>query len=202
MSEEALGHSSLDKAMLFELSVARTEQLVAGRLKPNWDECLELAIRRQRRHFDAQIPASLGQSDIDLITLAAKNLFVMLRDSRSERPHHDLLIAPPVPGFGWVASGSADFSRGSLLIEVKHTDRNFGAGDFRQVLMYWLLKYANTIERDDLAWSDCLLLNPRRNIVLKINFDNLIRLASGGMSRVEVYEQMREVFVEDVWRRG
>jgi len=41
-----------------------------------------------------------------------------------------------------------------ILIEVKHTDRNFVSGDFREVLVYLLLKYAASIEKHDAVWPN------------------------------------------------
>jgi hypothetical protein len=104
---------------------------------------------------------------------------------------------PVIPGFGWIASGNGDFSLGSLLIEVKHTDRNFVSGDFRQVMMYWLLKYAQAIENNVDVWSDVLLLNPRRNSALLVKFDYLLRSASASSSRVELFELLRSVIGQE-----
>ena len=106
-----------------------------------------------------------------------------------------------IPGLGWIASGVGDFSLGTILIEVKHTDRNFVAGDFRQVLMYWLLRYAASVESGQEAWSDCILLNPRRNTALRINFDYLSRSASVNGSRVELIELIRSVVNKDLDHR-
>ena len=106
-----------------------------------------------------------------------------------------------IPGLGWIASGVGDFSLGSILIEVKHTDRNFVSGDFRQVLMYWLLKYAASIEKHDTVWTDCLLLNPRRNSGLLFNFDYLSRSASESSSRVELFELLRSIVGQDLDHR-
>ena len=103
-----------------------------------------------------------------------------------------------IPGLGWIASGIGDFSLGQILIEVKHTDRNFVAGDFRQVLMYWLLKYAACIETNEVIWADCLLLNPRRNAGLLVNFDYLLRSGSPSSSRVELLELLRSVVGQDL----
>jgi hypothetical protein len=102
---------------------------------------------------------------------------------------------------GWIATGTADFSLGSILIEVKHTDRNFVSGDFRQVLMYWILKYASSIEDDVDVWSDCLLLNPRRNSALLVNFNKLLLSASASSSHVELYELLRSIVGQELERR-
>lgn len=37
---------------------------------------------------------------------------------------------------------------GDKLIEVKCSGRNFGSADYRQILMYWLLSYMASIEKD------------------------------------------------------
>jgi len=181
--------------MLFELSVARAEKILHGEADPEWEECLALAVRRQRQHFDAQIPSHLGECDRLLADWAARNLVEMLRSVLNQRPKSKLICNPAIPGLGWISSGAGDFSIGSTLIEVKHTDRNFVAGDFRQVLIYWLLKYSASLERDEAIWSECLLLNPRRNSALLVNFDYLLRSASPDLNRVQLYELLRSVVV-------
>jgi hypothetical protein len=109
--------------------------------------------------------------------------------------------APLIPGLGWVASGNGDFAIGLTLIEVKHTERNFGANDFRQVLMYWLLRYARTVENDGEIWSEVLLLNPRRNAALLVNYEHLLRSASASSNRVELVELLRSAVGQEFDRR-
>lgn len=185
--------STLQNSMLFELSVARTEMLLGGHQQPDWKACLKTATDRQKRHFDAKLPAELSSEDIALAEWSAQNLLKMLSDTAQQYPQHELVRSPFIPGLGWISSGVGDFSLGPILIEVKHTDRNFIAGDFRQILIYWLLRYAASIEQDGEVWTDCLLLNPRRNSALLINFDYLIRSASPNLSRLEVYELLRSI---------
>ncbi len=189
--DELIQRSSLQPAMLFELAVARAEMLLNFEREPSWDDCLILAVERQRRHYDAKVASRLEQCDRDVASHAANNLIAMLTSVRSQYPDMLLQINPVIPGLGWIASGVGDFSLGSILIEVKHTDRNFVSGDFRQVIMYWLLKYAASIDSHDVVWSDCLLLNPRRNSGLLVNFDHLLRSASASSSRVELLELLR-----------
>lgn len=93
------------------------------------------------------------------------------------------------------------FAIGGALIEVKHTGRNFMANDFRQILMYWLLKYADTIETRGEVWSEVILLNPRQNAGLGLKFDYLLRSGSGNMSRVELLELLRSIVGRDLERR-
>ena len=198
---EVIDKSRLQKAMMFELSMARAESEMRGGAAASWDECLAVASKRQRRHFDARIPEKLEQEDILVADHAARNLVAMLNSVQAQRSSAILEQAPVIPGLGWVASGHGDFAIGSTLIEVKHTERNFDAGDFRQVLMYWLLRYARTVESDSAMWSDVLLLNPRRNGALLVNYDHLLRSASASSNRVELVELLRSAVGHDFDRR-
>jgi hypothetical protein len=195
--EELIERSHLQKAVLFELAVARAELILGGNGQPTWGDCVRVAIGRQRQHYDAKIPVQLEQCDLDIASHAADNLITMLTSVQCQYPNMQLRKEPIIPGLGWVASGVGDFSLGPILIEVKHTDRNFVAGDFRQVLMYWLLKYAACIGTNVAIWTDCLLLNPRRNSGLRFNFDYLSRSASSNSSRVELFEFLRSLVGHD-----
>jgi len=166
-----------------------------------WQDCLSLAADRQRKHYDSVVPENLEQADLNVATHAANNLIVMLTSIQGQNPDHKLVQGPNIPGLGWIASGKGDFSLGSTLIEVKHTDRNFISGDFKQVLMYWLLKYAKAIESGGNIWSDFLLLNPRRNRGLFVRFDDLLRSASSNLNRVELFELLRSIVGQD-WEHG
>ncbi|MBS7811973.1 hypothetical protein [Roseococcus pinisoli] len=198
---EIIERSRLQKAMMFELSMARAESELRGGAVASWDECLAVASKRQRRHFDARIPEKLEPSDILVADHAARNLVAMLNSVGAQRPSAILEHAPLIPGLGWVASGNGDFAIGSTLIEVKHAEHNFGAGDFRQVLMYWLLRYARTVESNSEIWSDVLLLNPRRNAGLLVDFDHLLRSASASSNRVELVELLRSAVGQEFDRR-
>ncbi len=189
--DEIIEKTKLQKAMVFELSVARAEGLLSGDDTDNWDKFLNIASLRQRRHYDSIIPKTLSAVDIAIADHAAQNLVSMLKSVQAQRSDAPLIQGPTIPGLGWVASGNGDFELGSMLIEVKHTERNFGSGDFRQVLMYWLLKYAGSIENNGDIWSEVLLLNPRRNTALLVNFEHLIKSASGNLNRVELVELLR-----------
>lgn len=201
ISDELIQASRLQKAMIFEIAIARAESQLKDGEVASWEACLAIASKRQRRHFDALIPERLEAGDIVLADRAARNLVAMLDSVREQRPSAVLEHSPLIPGLGWVASGHGDFAIGSTLIEVKHTDRNFGAGDFRQVLMYWLLRYARAIENNGDTWSDVLLLNPRRNAGLLVNFDYLIRVASASYNRVELVEMLRSAVAQEFERR-
>lgn len=193
--------SALKRAMLFELAITRAEGLLAGQLEPDWDDCLKVAARRQSRHYDAKVPVAIADCDRQVAEHSAQNLVAMLARVQAQNPKAKLEASPTIPGMGWIATGTADFSLGNILIEVKHTDRNFVSADFRQVLMYWILKYASSIEGDVDVWSDCLLLNPRRNSALLVNFNKLLHSASASSSRVELYELLRSIVGQDLERR-
>ncbi len=199
--DELIEKSRLQKAMVFELAVARAEGLLRGDIVPDWSEYFRAAWQRQSRHYDARIPDGLNQWDIAIADHAAQNLIAMLTSVQAQRPGIQLEHSPLIPGLGWVASGNGDFALGSMLIEIKHTDRNFGSGDFRQVLMYWLLKYARSVENDGDVWSEILLLNPRRNAGLLIDYDYLLRSASAHLNRVELVELLRSAVSKEVDRR-
>lgn len=191
-------NSHVQRAMIFEIAVARAEFMLKGDREPNWEACLNLAVKRQRRHYDAKIPENLERVDIEVANHAAQNLVMMLQKVQSQNGNEEIELSPVIPGLGWIASGHGDFALGSTLIEVKHTDRNFIAGDFRQVLIYWLLKYADAIEKGASIWTDLLLLNPRRNSGLLVKFDYLMRSASANSNRVELFELLRSIVGQDL----
>lgn len=116
LSDNSVNESQLHKAMLFELSMARAERVVQGEDEPPWNEVLHVAVERQRRHFDAKIPDKVDQHDKDLASHAAYNLVAMLHSVQEQHPDSQLLIAPSIPGLGWISSGLGDFSLGNILI--------------------------------------------------------------------------------------
>ena len=188
--------STLAPAMLFEIAVALAQQLLNGTAAPDWSAALALAIRRQRKHFDAQEPTSLAEVDREVALRVAGNLVTMLSAARSSVPSEPIVAAPTIPGFQWIATGLGDFAFGSHLVEVKCTSRNFSAGDYRQVLMYWLLSYAGALEDRCAEWSHIVLLNPRRAASLEIPFDELVRPLAAGRSKVELLELFASIVDE------
>ena len=196
--EALIEQTQLQKAMVFELSVARAEGILRGDEVADWSEYLRSASQRQRRYYDARIPEALSAEDTAIAEHAAQNLTFMLTSVQAQRPGVALEQSPMIPGIGWVASGNGDFALGSMLIEVKHTERNFGSGDFRQVLMYWLLKYARSIESTDDIWTEMLLLKPRRNAALLVDYDYLLRSASARLNRVELVELLRSAVSQEI----
>jgi hypothetical protein len=182
--------------MLFELAVALAEQLLLADSPPNWISALSLAVKRQRRHFDAREPVSIKDIDGMIALQVAGNLVTMLRTVHGQNAAHELVRAPRIPGYQWIASSWGDFSTGTILVEVKCTSHGFSAADYRQVLMYWLLSYAEAVERGTTEWSHVVLMNPRRCVSLMIAFDELVRVLGAGRSKVELLELFATVVGE------
>jgi hypothetical protein len=82
--DELVDRSKLQKAMLFEISMARAESLLSDAGEVSWEDCLQLASMRQRRHYDAKVPDKLERCDVDIANQAAENLVAMLNSIVSE----------------------------------------------------------------------------------------------------------------------
>lgn len=199
--DKLVGKSQLNKAILFEVAVARAEHIMSVGDEPSWEYCLRVAAERQRKHYVGRMPGELDQCDIDISDHTAKNLVKMLTRIQHQNRDWPLERSPFIPGMGWIASGEGDFAINKVLIEVKNTDRNFIAADYRQVLMYWMLKYSASIESGGEVWSEISLLNPRRNSALQMSFDDLLWSASANSNRIELFELLRSIVGQDVDRR-
>jgi hypothetical protein len=117
----------------------------------------------------------------------ANNLFVAL--SRVQNVSKErLLPSPAIPGFHWIASGVGDFAVGTRLIEVKCTRKHFSASDYRQIVMYWLLGYASSVENNQPEWTEGILINPRLNRVVQLSFNEIINVIGAGRSKVELLQ--------------
>jgi hypothetical protein len=175
-------------SLLFEVAVARAESLVAGEGDPDWGLCLSIAAERQRRHFDVRVPDELETSARDAADRVAQNLAAMLDELRNDWSESAIVVRPYVPGYEWIASSEGDFAIGSTLIEVKCIQGKFGPADYRQVLMYWLLSYASAIEINKNEWRHLALLNPRRNIVVRFDIDEIFGFITHNASKLEVLQ--------------
>jgi hypothetical protein len=187
---------TMKPSMLFELAVARAEGVVAGDADPDWDRCLSIALERQRRHFDARVPEQLAASDKDAADRVAQNLVTMLDELRQNLDEETIAARPFIPGYEWISSSEGDFSIGSTLIGVKCRQDSFGLADYRQILMYWLLSYASAVEKNNAEWTSLQLLNPRRNIVVEVDVNEVFGLIPHGASKVEAL-QLFVTLVED-----
>lgn len=203
VSQNLIDASRLQRAMLFEVSVAVGEQLITGSPSVDWDVCLAVAVARQRRHFDAQVPHGLSPSDRTAALAVAQNLATMLRQQAANTGAAEQLVrSPPVPGYQWVASSVGDFSVGSRLIEVKCTNKYFSSADYRQTIIYWLLSYAHSVETGAQEWSEVTLMNPRLNFVVTMPFNEIITVAGAGKSKVDVLARFSAMVGERNSRRN
>lgn len=180
--------SKLQRAMLFEIAVAAGEQLVGGVGCVDWVACLDVAVARQRRHFDARVPESLTETDKLAAIAVGQNLAAMLVHIAGSSPGGVLTRSPQIPGYQWIASGLGDFAVGKRLIEVKCTNRHFSSADYRQTIMYWLLAYACAVEGGPREWSNVVLLNPRLNFVVEMSFNDVLAITGAGRSKVELLQ--------------
>lgn len=185
---ELVSESSLQNAMLFEIAVAASEQLIRGSETISMDDAVNVAIRRQRRHFDAKLPAKITKVDEDIVLLVASNIFTILEAIKSELGGVAVRCSPHIPGFMWISSGAGDFSINSSLIEIKCTSKMFSSADYRQVLMYWLLSFASSVEGGTQEWDTVFLVNPRLNKIVRLSFNDAIRTVGAGRSKVDLLE--------------
>ena len=199
---ELIELSKLKHSMLFEVAYARGEQLLRGATGADWHECLAVATRRQRRHFDADIPISLVDSDKSIAEKVGRNLASILMQLEPRYPTSKMVEAPKIAGYQWIETGEGDFSVGTTLVEVKCTNKNFGAGDYRQVLMYWLLSYASAVEHGSTEWTKCVLLNPRLNKFIEFFFSDLVHITGAGRSKVEILELFSSIVGKDTLRKA
>lgn len=187
-----IGASALQHAMLFELAVAAAEQILTTG-SPDWDTCLAVAIERQRRHFDAKVPAVLSETDKNAALAVAQNLVTMLNQLQAESGGEQLVHSPEIPGYQWIASGVGDFSLGARLIEVKCTNKLFSSSDYRQIVMYWLLAFAASVKTGSEEWRQCILLNPRLNCIVQLPFDEIIDVFGAGRSKIDLLEMFSSI---------
>ena len=185
---ELIDASKLSKAMLFEVGVERGQQILEKKVNADWKDCLRVAVQKQSRYFDARLPESLDEIDLDVAERVGKNLARMMDNLCRRNPGAELLPNPRIAGYQWISSSDGDFSIATKIIEVKCTAKRFGAADYRQVLMYWLLSYADSVERDSREWSHCILVNPRVNHMVEVSFDEIIDITAAGRTKIEILE--------------
>lgn len=186
LPSELLEQSTLNHAMLFEIAYVRAERFLLEQ-SAEWKECIELAVKRQRRYFDATVPDKITDIDCKIADWVGKNLFLSLKNTEE---HHQaqIYLSPAIRGFGWIANGQGDYAVNHTLIEAKCTAKRFSSADYRQVLIYWLLSYASAVEGQTEEWKSFILLNPRLCLRVELNFDDVIPLVAADRSKVEILE--------------
>ncbi|HSH49419.1 MAG TPA: hypothetical protein VK991_12615 [Halomonas sp.] len=178
---------STNAAMLFEVAYARAEQMLTNAAE-DWDACLNIALERQSKYFDADLPESLTEIDILIAKKTADNLVKSLEFFQGKSQNIGISQSPIIPGFQWISQGNGDFAIGKKLIEVKCSSRSFSSSDYRQILIYWLLSFSSSIEDRSEEWESGILLNPRLNKYIEIRFDELIKIAGAGRSKIELLQ--------------
>lgn len=182
---EDIAACQLQHAMLFELGFVAGEMLISSG-SIDWNGCVNLAVKRQRRHFDARIPEHIPDHDQEVALRVGENLAAMLMELRESSRSGAIVLSPSIPGFQWIASGQGDFAIGETLIEVKCAAKNFSASDYRQLTMYWLLSYALAVESNHPEWSEGILLNPRTGRYVSFRFDEFLRTVGAGRTKADI----------------
>ncbi len=192
VSSILINKTSTNAAMLFEVAYARTEQAMNGEINENWESCLNIALKRQSKYFDAKLPDELTENDLNVARKTSLNLVTALRHFEL-KSGYSIIVSPDIPGFQWISKGSGDFAVGNNLIEVKCTSKNFGSADYRQLLIYWLLSFAGSLEGKCSEWKTGTLLNPRLNKYIEIEFNELISVSAVGRSKLEILELFESI---------
>lgn len=168
--------SGLQRAMLFELAIAVAEdRLLRPGADVDWDRCLARAASKQRKFFDAEIPSSINTVDRQIAEQVAFNLLAGIKEI-SDYEGQPVVVAPQVPGFRWIATGEGDFATEGTIIEVKCSSKRFSTADYRQIVIYWLLKHIYSREFGGPSWQNGVLINPRLCILIEFPFNDLVEL--------------------------
>lgn len=183
--EGELVKTQLQNSMLFELSIVAAEDLLEG-CGIEWSRCLREAVRRQRDYFDAQIPTEINAHARNCVLQTAENLRAILDEALTDL--ESLEARPTIPGFGWISSGTGDFATNSTIIEVKCHAKNFSTADYRQLLLYWFLKYVKSMESGQICWSHGVLVNPRLGTYSLFRFDTVLPMISGPRQRIDLVQ--------------
>ncbi len=189
VDENSIAASNVSHAMLFEASVVIAEIILFSEGGYDWSSVLDVAQARQSKFFDSRPVSEISDSEKTVMETVAINLARMLDEIR-QRADQRLVREARIPGCGWVSPGSVDFAVGDTLIEVKCSASRFQAPDLRQILVYWLLSYVYSLEHDVACWRRGVLLNPRINLSLEVDLEELAAIASGGRSNLELAQAL------------
>jgi hypothetical protein len=195
LTKGALDESELQRAMLFELAISAAEKLLDTPGAINWEQCLQEAGEKQRRYFDAKVPTLLAASDRIVAEQVARNLIAGLSEiaQKDQRP---VQSSPKIPGFRWISSGTGDFATDRTIIEVKCSSKPFSTADYRQIVIYWLLKKIRAVENGLSSWQVGVLVNPRSGRLVEFSFDELINLIAPNNAAGAVLDAFRSIITE------
>lgn len=195
--DELVKESNLQRAMLFEIAVAVAEMVRWEREEFNLNVCISKAIQRQRKYYDAKLSETLTEVDKKVVFLTANNLNTML-DCVESMQGMTVVSEPPIPGFGWISNSVGDYACDTCIVEVKCSGRPFSSADYRQVTIYWLLSYLEALESQTRQWDRFSLLNPRMNVMVNLEFQDLLTLISGGRTRLEIVQAFMPLFLNEL----
>ena len=201
IDESMLAEIDTNAAMLFEVAYVRAEQMLEEK-NEDWNECLSIALSRQSRYFDAVLPDNLSDFEIKIANQTATNLTKSIRYLSEKWGDGNVVRSPSIPGFQWIPQGQGDFSIGQRLIEVKCTNRNFSSSDYRQILIYWLLSFSSSIEGGADEWKTGVLLNPRANKYIEIDFNEFVCIAASGRTKLELLELFSSIVGDYAYKLG
>lgn len=193
VSDELVKQSSLQRALLFEIGIVVAEMTRWDAKDVDWKVCVERAVERQRRFYDRKAPTRVEATDKLIAWEVAHNLNAMLTYYEEKRGE-EVSREPPIPGYGWISNSVGDYAQETSIIEVKCTSKHFSSADYRQVAMYWLLSYIESLEKGGQPWEIAILLNPRKNLTVEIVMDEFMQLVSGGRSLLELVQAFRGFF--------
>lgn len=192
ISEAELNKMILNPAMLYEIACVRAEFILSGKNLVE-EKYISLALKRQSRFFDAQIPNQITEQDKKLIKSVASNLTLGLNELAGNKA---LTISPSIPGLEWISSSHGDFCFENCLVEIKCTSKNFSANDYRQVMFYWLLNFTYSLGNPEApTWKYGVIFNPRKNKYVQVNFEELHRLVSAGRNIIETVELLQNTIL-------
>lgn len=108
----------------------------------------------------------------------------------------EVTIEPSLPGCGFLDGGAPDFlatididsKAGQVLGEIKMVERQFRSVDYRQMVCYLVLYYAQHSKILEYLW----LVNPVRGTFVPIDVDSLFMLVRGQSSSEAVPELVYE----------
>ena len=200
ISEEMIKGSTIERQMLFEIAYARAEQLLKNKPQGgDWEKCIDVAKNRQRRFLKEPVNYNVEEIDIIIAQKVADNLLNSL-SLLSNNNCSAVYSSPIIPGYHWIASGNGDFAINQHIIEVKCTERHFSSADYRQIIMYWILSYAESVENSSgNEWETGTLLNPRRNLMFTFSFSELLSIVTPCKSKIELLELFTTIIKEYVF---
>lgn len=194
VSESLIANSSISNAMLFEFASVLANQKALGQT-PNVDECIQIARKKQLRYYDVGQTDNLSETDILIANQTSDNLIKFFE--KINLNYKELIeVEPLIPGLNTISSGKGDFSINENFIEVKCLKKNFSAPDYRQILFYWLLRYADSIESGHGEWTTGYIVNPRRNLYVNFEFEEILNFVSDRSNKLKILQKLKNHFLD------